>query len=88
MRGILRRARFAAFVGYPHVRPARAERLAAALDAGTPLALGPEEVEHYNARQVRFAARFVYAADGRFALAQRMLADDPAYRTGPRVEVG
>jgi hypothetical protein len=55
-----------------------------ALDDGIARELHPEEVTRLNARQVRMASRFVYAADDNFELAQRMLREHPEMRGAPQ----
>jgi hypothetical protein len=67
---------------------ARVREFVEAADAGHPLDLSHANVEHLNSRQVHMASRYLYGSDGRFALARKMLADDPSMCAGPRVMVG
>lgn len=59
-----------------------------ALDEGGARELLPDEVTRLNARQVRMAGRFVYAADGKFQLAERMLREHPEMRVAPQPVIG
>ncbi|MDR7345356.1 hypothetical protein J2X14_003803 [Pantoea alhagi] len=46
--------------------------------------LTPDHVTHYNALQVEYAEQYVFCGEKDFSLAERMLADNERYRTGPR----
>ncbi|EKJ7133571.1 DUF4238 domain-containing protein, partial [Klebsiella pneumoniae] len=46
--------------------------------------LSAENVMHYNALQVEYAEQYVFCGENDFSLAERMLAADDRYRTGPR----
>lgn len=46
--------------------------------------LSAENVMRYNALQVEYAEQYVFCGEKDFSLAERMLADNERYRTGPR----
>jgi hypothetical protein len=52
-----------------------------------PMRLEPEPVVNLNSLQVRQAERYVYSSQPDFALVEKMLAKQPAYRQGPRPRV-
>ena len=66
--------------------PAPVRGLLDAVEHGTTADLVSDNVTNFNARQVRFASRFVYSADGRFDLVRQMIRDDAAMREGPRIQ--
>lgn len=68
--------------------PAPVKDLFDAVEHGATVNLVPDNVTSLNARQVRFASRFVYSTDGRFDLVRQMIQDDPAMKGGPRIESG
>ena len=59
------------------------QALVKAVETGDPFELAPENVERENSLQVGYAGRWVFSATGDFALAQRMIRDDPRHRSGP-----
>lgn len=59
-----------------------------AIESGTPALMAADHALHLNARQVRFATRFVYCSSARFDLAREMVRDDPEMRRGPRITTG
>jgi hypothetical protein len=68
--------------------PAPVSDLLDAVEHGVTANLMADNVTNLNARQVRFASRFVYSTDGRFDLVRQMIQDDPGMREGPRIESG
>jgi hypothetical protein len=62
------------------------ERLAATVETGTPLVCGTENVVYLNSLQVRSATRFVFCVASQFDLVRRMLADDPKFARGQKLE--
>jgi hypothetical protein len=68
--------------------PAPVKDLLDAVEHGATANLVGDNVISLNARQVRFASRFVYSTDGRFDLVRQMIRDDPTMKAGPQMESG
>jgi hypothetical protein len=64
------------------------ERLLGAARTGGACLLDPEEVTFANSLQVKSASKFVMSARNDFSLAQRMISDNPKYRSPPRIDFG
>lgn len=58
-----------------------------ALERGAPLDSTPENVQHHNSLQVLYAERWVFSPIDDFSLAERMIRENKAIRTGPRPSV-
>jgi hypothetical protein len=63
-------------------------QMAAAIQTGTPVDLGPANVLNLNSLQVKFSERYLFCSVGDFALAREMITSHPELRSGPRFQVG
>jgi hypothetical protein len=68
-------------------RKARLTADLAALRAQTPISSDADNMEYYNSLQVIHAERYLLSSTGDFSLPRRMLADNPKFRGGARLEL-
>lgn len=66
-------------------RKERIRQELAHIGAGTPVQWDPSNLDYVNSLQVAQAERHILSHDGDFALVRRMIADNPAFRGGPRL---
>ena len=64
-----------------------AQELVHLIRSSTPIPYGPSHVENFNFLQVAYSERFVMRATGDFSLAERMIAGDPSFSLGPRMQL-
>lgn len=65
-------------------REERIRQELAHIGAGTPVQWDPSNLDYVNSLQVAQAERHILSYDGDFALVRRIIADNPAFRGGPR----
>jgi hypothetical protein len=67
--------------------PKAIENLASALVSGAPLLYTADNVLNFNSLQVSHAERYVFSSNQDFSLAQRMIAEQPKFKTGRRMKM-
>lgn len=87
-RDIWRRMMFAPLTLPSGLNPTRRIANASAFIDFDTMPYAPDHVTWQNSLQVTFSEQYVFCENDSFSLVERMIADNPAYRTGPRFTIG